>query len=125
MTQPAPGVAIVDDDPAVLASTVFLFTMEGYAVKSYASAGRFLADSGCDHKCLILDHHMPEMTGLELAALLRQNNRLIPILLVSGAVTPTVRARAAALGVENVLEKPPQSSDLLDFARRHVRGGSC
>jgi CheY-like chemotaxis protein len=52
--------------------------------------------------CLILDHHIPNMTGLELARRLRADGAVVPILLITGSPSPTI---AAELGIE-VLDKP-------------------
>ena len=58
---------------------------------------------------------MPCMTGLELAERLRANGEGIPILLITGSSTPSIVARAAEVGIDRVLEKPPSDEDLLDF----------
>ena len=58
---------------------------------------------------------MPHMTGLELAAQLRGDGADIPILLVTAQPSPAVIARAAELGIEKVLSKPPTKNDLLSF----------
>jgi CheY-like chemotaxis protein len=58
---------------------------------------------------------MPEMTGLELAERLRADGSSIPILLVTGSPSPVIVARAAELGINRVLDKPPTEEDLLDF----------
>ena len=50
--------------------------------------------------CLILDHHMPNMTGLKLDGRLRANGALIPILLITGSPSPTITARAVELGIK-------------------------
>jgi FixJ family two-component response regulator len=72
------AVAIVDDDPEVLASFQFLLEVAGHAVDAYASATAFLEDRAARPSCLILDQHMPTMTGLELAARLRADRADIP-----------------------------------------------
>ena len=59
---------------------------------------------------------MPNMTGLELAERLHANCAGIPILLISGLLSPAIVARAGELGINRVLEKPPAEEDLL--ARR-------
>lgn len=111
-----PGiVAIVDDDPAVLDSLRFLLEVAGYAVATYDSGARFLADTTTHPRCLILDQHMPEMTGLELAARLRGGGAALPVLLITGSPSAAIVARAAQLGIERVLEKPPEETDLLRF----------
>ena len=87
----------------------------GTLLKSFASAAEFLNSDIKLHACLILDNHMPLMTGLELAAKLRADGAGIPILLITGSPSPAIRARAAELGINRVLEKPLADVDLLDF----------
>jgi FixJ family two-component response regulator len=112
-------VAVVDDDPAVLDSLKFLLELAGHKVATYASAAEFLADRASAPACLILDHHMPHMTGLELVARLQSKGARIPVLLITGSPSPAIAARAAQLGIEKVLEKPPVEDDLLKFIAAH------
>ena len=116
-------VAIVDDDAAVRDSLRFLLGVSGYEVATYESAADFLAH--CDRSLLvglILDHHMPQVTGLELAAQLRAQGDPLPIMLITGSSSPAISARAKALGIEQVLEKPPAEQELLRFVAT-VLGG--
>jgi two-component system response regulator FixJ len=108
-------VAVVDDDPAVLESLRFLLEVAGHQVATYGSAAQFLDDQHARSACLILDHHMPTMTGLELATRLRGDGIVTPIMLVTGALSPAISERAAHLGIETVLEKPLNETDLLRF----------
>jgi two-component system, LuxR family, response regulator FixJ len=112
-------IAVVDDDDAVRESLAFLLTVSGHAVAVYASAADFLAhcDLG-DVAGLILDHHMPQQTGLELLARLREDGRNLPVLLVTGSPSPEIVARAGALGVDRVLEKPVSDAGLMEFVER-------
>ena len=107
-------VAIVDDDHAVRDSLRFLLEVIGYTVELFASAADFLQANVRDFACLILDHHMPNMTGLELAERLRAGGAVIPILLITSSPSPTITARAATLGVK-LLDKPPSEEALIDF----------
>jgi FixJ family two-component response regulator len=107
-------VAIVDDDAAVRDSLQFLLEIIGHPVATFASADEFLKADQLHLACLILDHHMPEMTGLELAERLRADGSCIAILLITGSPSPAIAARAAELGIR-VLEKPPTEGDLLEF----------
>jgi len=107
--------AIVDDDAAVLDSLRFLLEVAGHSVATYGSAAAFLADGAARPACLILDHHMPQMTGLELAARLRAEGARTRVMLITGSSSPALRARAAELGIAKVLEKPPAEQELLDF----------
>ena len=111
-------VALVDDDLAVLDSLKFLLELDGYPVATYNSATAFLDDRATDPACLIADQHMPGMTGLELATQLRGDGIGIPILLITGSPSPAIVARAAQLGID-VLDKPPNESDVLKFISAH------
>ncbi len=108
-------VAVVDDDEAVRASLKFLVELTGHKIRTYASASAFLEDRASQPACLILDQHMPQMTGLELTAHLRIDGSQIPVMLMTGALSPVILARAAELGIERVLSKPPAEVDLLSF----------
>jgi len=114
-------VAIVDDDPAVLESLEFMLQVAGYRVAAYGSAVLFIEDHMTRAACLILDLHMPQMTGLDLATRLRDEGRSIPILLVTGMPDSKVMADAARVGIEKVIEKPPTEDDLLSFVAAHVQ----
>jgi two-component system response regulator FixJ len=114
---PTRVVAIVDDDSAVLDSLKFLLEVVGYPVATYASAREYLSDGATEHACMIVDQHMPGMTGLELVQRLRDEGASVPVLLITGSSSSAIIARAARLGVQKVLEKPPEEDDLLTFVR--------
>jgi len=108
------AVGIVDDDQAVRDSLRLLLEVVGHPVETFASAAEFLAAGPHDLACLILDHHMPQMTGLQLAEKLHADGSSIPILLVTGLPSPAIVTRAAQLDIR-VLEKPPDEDGVLDF----------
>jgi two-component system response regulator FixJ len=112
-------VAVVDDDDAVRNSLRFLLEIAGHAVETFASGGEFLRAETKRLRCLILDQNMPGMTGLELAGKLRSDGSALPILLMTATVTPTMKARAAKIGVDRVLEKPFEEDELLGFLGAH------
>ena len=110
------SVAIVDDDLAVRDSLRFLLEVVGHSVETFDSAAAFLSAKIQHLTCLILDHHMPHMAGLELAEILRVDGAAIRILLITGLPSPAIFARAAELGIK-VLEKPTSDEELLDFCQ--------
>ena len=114
-------IAVVDDDDAVRDSLRFFLETLDHPVVTFPSGHEFLAQDSAGLACLILDHHMPEMTGLQLAEHLRGGGSCLPILLVTGMPSPSIVARAAELGVERVLEKPPNEDDVLEFIKSHTR----
>ena len=108
-------VAIVDDDSAVLDSLCFLLEVAGHDVVVYTSALSFLQDRSTRPACLILDHHMPQMSGLDLVARLRKEGNALRVALITGAASPAIVSRAFQLGVNKVLEKPVPEDELLRF----------
>jgi FixJ family two-component response regulator len=112
-------VAIIDDDPGVLDSLKFLLEVSGYPVAVYATAAEFLQGDQTRPSCVILDHHMPGMSGLQLAAKLRTEGSNLPILLITAMPSPEIAAEAQRLGIEKVLEKPPYEDDILRFVATH------
>ncbi len=61
---------------------------------------------------MLSDEAMPEMTGSELALEIRKLRPDIPIVLMSGYVTPALRRARADAGVVEVLSKPLVSRDI-------------
>jgi FixJ family two-component response regulator len=113
------AVAVIDDDPDVLYSLKSFLESAGYRVGVYISAMAFLEDRTLQPTCLVLDQNMPQMTGLELAAKLRAQGMTTPIMLISGALSPTIIARASLIGIKKVLGKPVATEDLLSFIGAH------
>jgi FixJ family two-component response regulator len=90
-------------------------TVVGQRSLGFGSATAFLKADLQHVACLLLDHHMPGMTGLELTERLRADGVTIPILLITGRPNPTIIAHAARLGIAKVLEKPPDEDEVLAF----------
>jgi FixJ family two-component response regulator len=110
------AVAVVDDDDGVRDALRFVLEAAGFNVRSYQSALAFLPEAErCDWRCLVVDQHMPALTGLELVARLRRRGNRVPTLLITGSASPDLIDRAAALGVDAVLEKPLANDDLLRY----------
>jgi len=67
-----PTVQIVDDDRSFLVATSRLLRASGFVVKTFSSAGDFLAQHDTDAPgCVLADLQMPGMNGLELHRRLR------------------------------------------------------
>lgn len=116
-------VALIDDDQAVRESLQFLLELTGHVVEAFASAPAFLQVEASEFACLITDHHMPEMTGLELIKRLRAEGVRIPVLLITADPSPAMAATAASHGVARIMAKPLPEQDLLDFVNTMVSQG--
>lgn len=105
---------IVDDDEAVRDSTRALLESYGYTVRAFASAEDYLTNSGNSADCLLVDQHMPGMTGLDMLEHLRSKGVTIRALMMTGRSDPTLEPRALRIGVK-LLHKPVEESQLVDW----------
>ncbi len=115
MTVPQPTVFLVDDDPAIRGSLTLSLATAGLTVESYASAQDFLAAYTPERPgCLVLDVRMPEITGLELQALLTARGIRIPIIFISAHGDIPMSVKAIKAGALDFLEKPFRRAALLE-----------
>ncbi|MDB5459082.1 MAG: Histidine kinase [Caulobacteraceae bacterium] len=79
-------ILVVDDDPLVLANTAAMLEDLGHTVAQAASGAEALEivvrDPAID--LVISDHAMPEMTGLELAGVIKAGRPDLPLILATG-----------------------------------------
>jgi two-component system, LuxR family, response regulator FixJ len=112
-------VYVVDDEDGMRQALRRLFKDGGIEVDSYASAQQFLA-AYCDgprhekRACLVLDLHMPAMSGLELQAVLRERGISLPIVFLTGASRVADAVAAMKAGAQDFLEKPYDPRQLLE-----------
>lgn len=110
----APLIRIVDDEADVRDSLSCLFTAEGWAVKTYASAETFLTeDAPSVPGCLVLDMQMPGLSGPELQETMAARGIPLPIVFFSGHGTMESAVRAMKKGAVNFLAKTVHRADLV------------
>lgn len=114
-------ISIVDDDQSFGASLRRLLKSLDYSVAVFASGAQFLASSQvAATACLIVDVHMPEMTGVELYEHLIERGHAIPTILVTAFPDDRVKECMLNLGVECYLHKPLVEAALIDCIRSAV-----
>jgi two-component system, LuxR family, response regulator FixJ len=107
VTHAAATIAVVDDDHMVRDSLKVLLETRDFEVVDFASGSEFLDKRVDAHpRCVILDIHMPQMTGLELLKTMRSRGDKTPVILITGRPDAAMRAQAEALGAVALLEKP-------------------
>src|SRR5881296_3325851 len=118
MSNVAPVVFVVDDDPSVRRAIQRLVESIGLQVELFASAQEFLRSKRPDApSCLVLDIRLPGISGLDFQRQLAEANIHIPIIFITahGDIPMTVRAMKA--GAVEFLTKPFRDQDLLDAIR--------
>ena len=114
-------IMVVDDDPAVCDSLKFALELQGLTVHTCTSGSELLRHPDLGQaRCLVLDYKMPEMDGFEVLDRLEAD---VPVILIAGPVTSSIRERARHAGVRHVLEKPLLDSALIDRIREVTQGG--
>lgn len=110
-------VAVVDDDPVVVALLTFIL-QPAFEVQSYDGARQALAAFYARRPDLVvLDVHLPDYSGPTLLGVLRNDARLasVPAIAVTGDDSPALEARMRDAGFAACYRKP-----LLDAAA--IRG---
>lgn len=121
MATSKPLIAVVDDDPSVVRSVARLLRSVGYEVSAFSSAQEFLVSLATSlPECLVLDVHMPGMSGLELQSRLLELGHRFPIVFITAHDTPQTWAAASQSSTLGVLIKPFVNNALLDFVRKAV-----
>jgi CheY-like chemotaxis protein len=71
---------------------------------------------------IIMDYHMPQMTGLEVVQRLRESPALshIPIILFTSDRTEVLQGEAKDLGIARVVHKPTLPHDLIAVVQEVV-----
>lgn len=120
-----PVVALVDDDPEVLRSLTRLLRTEPYELLSTNRPAQVLewaAERTID--LVIADQRMPDMTGTELLALLRQRSPGTRGVILSGYPDTAVIVEQSHLRIEKLLVKPWDNGPLKATIRGILEGRS-
>ncbi|MEP9390224.1 response regulator FixJ [Mesorhizobium sp. KR9-304] len=112
-------VHIVDDEEPVRKSLAFLLATSGFTVRLHDSATSFLsvaADIG--NACLVTDLRMPDMSGVDLLAQLKEMNAMLPAIVITGHGDVPMAVAAMKSGALDFIEKPFEDEVLIDAIRR-------
>lgn len=104
----APRVLIVEDEPLLARVLGYLLEEAGFAIAVAPHGGAAIENLRHERYALIVtDLMMPEVDGERLVVWIRGEGGLTtPVIVLSAAINPGLKARMAALGVNEVLRKP-------------------
>jgi two-component system response regulator HydG len=113
-------VLIVDDDDeasAAIAELVRSLGHEAHRCNQVAAAYDMIRLEGAD--LVLADYRMPEMTGLDLVAMLRQDGCNVPVIMMTGYAGTLDRLTSERGDRLTVLKKPICLDDLRNAIQEH------
>lgn len=116
-----PLIRLLDDDQQVRESLQWLLETVGLEVMAFGHPDDFLACPVSERPgCLLLDVRMPGLSGLEMQQQLKQQQPLLPVILMSGHADVSMAVQAMKEGALDFFEKPFNDQLLLDSIQRGV-----
>lgn len=110
-------VVVIEDDRELCRALQFSLEIEGYTVHCHTDAEAYLrSDDRLWPSCLVVDHVLPGMTGLDLLARLAADGIAVSAILITSNPGAMLRRRADAAGVP-IVEKPLLGNALAEAIR--------
>ncbi len=109
---------IVDDDPSVCAALSVVLGGEGFEVTGFPEGQSFLSAARArTPRCLLIDVHLPDCSGLDLLKALDAQHYPAPIFVISGQGDIPTAVDAIRHGALDFIEKPFDPSAVVTRVR--------
>jgi FixJ family two-component response regulator len=116
-----PVVVVVDDESAVRTALGDLLCSAGFEVLLFGSAQELLEQTMPDRPhCLVLDVHLPGLSGLDLQERLVELRTGTPIIFLTAHGDIPMSVRAMKAGAFEFLTKPPSDVVLIDAVQQAI-----
>ncbi|HEY6931541.1 MAG TPA: response regulator [Thermoanaerobaculia bacterium] len=119
-------ILVVEDDRAMREALTRILGVAGFCVSAFSSAEALLeAGVAAEAACLVLDIHLPGISGFELHRRITEGDNSIPVIFITGVDDDATRERAASAGA--YLAKPFPGRSLIDAvtAALHSRASNA
>ena len=118
-------VLVVDDDPSMLRCVKRLLQQHAYEPILFSSAQAFKSHTAFEKAaCIILDINLNDGSGIELRHHLKAAGVSVPVIYITGNVSPAVREAARGSGCVAFLTKPFSTQELIEPLKRASAGRS-
>ena len=112
-------VYLVEDNESVMRACAQALKLADLEVRTFCSAEQALAALDGDRPSVVVsDVRMAGMSGLELLDVMRQRDRDVPVILVTGHGDVSMAVQAMRAHAYDFIEKPFSSARLVDVVRR-------
>lgn len=117
----APRILLVDDDPDITRLVQHVLTAGGYGPATHVGTGREALTSLGGIDIVLLDHQLPDTSGLEVLTAIRAQPQPPGIILVTAHGNESLAAAALRLGADDYLAKDAALAELLPQIIERVR----
>lgn len=119
MSRPTRRIAVIEDDDGMCLAITRLLLAAGFYTTTFASAEAFLQDDRSSLlECMIVDIHLPGISGIELGRQLGAQRDAPPIIFITAHDEPSLQALASEAGGRAYLTKPFHGRSLLSAIER-------
>ena len=107
---------IVDDDESVCRALKLLMMTYGFAVETFFSGKKFFsAVKNSTPGCLVLDIHMPELSGWDIKKKLVESGSNRSVIIITADKEEGLNERALKAGALGSLQKPFNDQELVNL----------
>src|SRR5215216_1625946 len=122
MGEPAPPrILLVDDDPDITRLVQHVLAANGLGPAAQVTTGRDALVHSRDADVVLLDHHLPDTSGLDVLGAIRAQPSPPAVILVTAHGNESLAASALRLGADDYLAKDSALTDLLPQVLERVR----
>lgn len=112
-------ILVIDDDAMILMILKQTLSKAGYRVLTAGSGEEGVALLATSQADLVLtDYLMPGMSGIEVVNFIKQNQPLLPVIMLTGHGDVALTIKAIQLGAIDFIEKPIHSKELIEVIKR-------
>jgi FixJ family two-component response regulator len=126
VTSADPRIAVVDDEAPVRTALGRLLRLADYEVATFGSGEEFLASLAArPPDCVILDVHMPGLSGFDVQSRLRIAHVDVPVVFITASDDLALGRAVSEAGGVRLLRKPFSNDELLDAVGAALRSKRC
>jgi FixJ family two-component response regulator len=112
---------LIDNDPSMLRAFELFLESVGLGYKSFGSANSFLSgEMPTANDLIVLDINLPEINGLDALKKFSEENRSIPVIVVTASDDEQIRECCRKYGVKAFLRKPVDGEALIDLIKYNL-----
>ncbi|MCZ7687007.1 MAG: response regulator transcription factor [Sandaracinaceae bacterium] len=121
-SSPPPRILLVEDDPSLALGLCDTLEFEGFEVKHARTGQDGIHSARQDHPdCIILDLMLPDTNGYRVCELIRKDDPVVPIIMLTARSQEADKIRGLDVGADDYVTKPFSVGELVARIRAIFR----